>query len=281
MKKLEILKSEIDETLKYKFITDDNYIIEACVLFFWDEKATVNICVSSQVGCMSNCSFCITGKKRFVRNLKKEEIIEQVKLVFSNAPQLENEFFEITYMGTGEPLYNIDEVLGSIKFFEDNYDKLQRINVSTIMPNTDRVFKNNFQTTYPLHFQYSLHFLTDELRGKYFGTKLIPIIESIQYLDDLSKSNGERFCVNYILFKGINDSITDAKKLVELLADKNAYVKISKYTPVSCNKILEPSNNTKNFTKILDEANVIWKTFESKGDDIKASCGHLLSDVDF
>lgn len=281
MKILEILKSGIDETIKYKFVTDDNYIIESCVLFFFEEKATINICVSTQVGCISNCSFCVTGKKRFVRNLKKEEIIEQVELVFQNTSSIKDKLFEITYMGTGEPLYNIDEVLESIEILKNKYQNLHRINISTIFPYIERIFDNDAMKKSKAHFQYSLHFLADDLREKYFGTKLLPIKESLQYLNNLSEISGEKFCVNYLLFKDINDSIEDAKKLVELVSNKHAYIKISKYCPISNNKTLEPSDKFEDFTKVLNNSNVIWKSFESKGVDIKASCGHLLSDVEF
>lgn len=280
MKLLNIIRSKVDDTIKYQFCTSDNYIIESCVIFFYDEEASVNICVSSQVGCMCNCLFCTTGRKRFIRNLLTEEIIEQFDLIYLNTPKIQGKCFEITYMGTGEPLNNMEGVLGSINHFDKSYKNLKRINISTIMPLLNLQLGDINKMNHSIHFQYSMHFLTDELREKYFGTKLISITDSLSYLNHIAANTKEDFCINYILFKALNDSTEDAQKLAKLVSDLNAYVKVSKYCPIF-NSTLEPSENFDQFVSVLEKANVRWKSFESKGSDIKAACGHLLSDIDF
>lgn len=280
MKIINKVNSCIDNTVKYQFITHDYNIIEACVIFFENEVAPINICISSQIGCTCNCSFCATGSKRFVRNLDFKEIIEQVLLIVSQLPQIENELFEITYMGTGEPFNNFENVLNSLKYFEDSFLNLHRINISTILPHLNFNINNIIKTKHPIHFQYSLHFTNDSLRNLYFKNKLVPIRDALDFLNTISKQTNEPFCINYLLFEGINDSIEDARKLIQLSNSLDAYIKVSQYCPID-NSELKPSNNFKKFTSILDDNHIRWKPFQSKGVDIKASCGHLLSDVDF
>lgn len=275
-----VYNSEIDDTVKYQFHTDDNYVIEACLIYFQSEIAPINICISSQIGCMCKCSFCATGHKRFIRNLNADEIISQVELIFSHSPVLQDQLFEITYMGTGDPFNNIHNVLTSITHFENKFLKLHRINISTIIPHIRIQPEHFIKTRIPIHFQYSLHFLSDELRNKYFQSNLVPINDAIVFLNEISKQTQEDFCINYLLFDQINDSAEDAEKLIELAHKLNAYIKVSQYCPIS-NSRLRPSQNFISFTNILDKKGIRWKPFQSKGIDIKASCGHLLSDVDF
>lgn len=275
-----VCKSEIDDTIKFQFQTIEEQIIEACVIFFEKELAPVNICVSSQVGCSCKCTFCATGSKSFVRNLEHKEIIEQVLLILENVPTIGTKRFEITYMGTGEPFANIQEVMKSLRYFEENLNGLQRINISTIVPHLNICLSELIAPKSPIHFQYSLHFLTDELRNRYFKNKLVPIKEALKFLNTVSEYTKEEFCINYLLFDGINDSIEDANNLIQLSKHLNAYIKVSKYSPIT-NSNLKPSNKFMQFTSVLDEQNVRWKPFQSKGVDIKASCGHLLSDVNF
>lgn len=280
MRIFNIYKSKIDNTIKYQFRTNDEYIVEACLIFFESEVAPINICVSSQIGCMCKCTFCATGYKRFVRNLKSEEIVDQVKLVFLHNPEILNKRFEITYMGTGDPFNNLNEVLSSLKYFENNFADLHRINISTIAPHVNVAPQQFIETKKPIHFQYSLHFLTDNLRNIYFQNKLVPICDALNFFNTISRQTNEDFCINYLLFDGVNDSVVDAENLIRLCHSLKAYIKISHYCPVE-NSTLRPSQNFKQFADILDQKGIRWKPFISKGNDIKASCGHLLSDVDF
>ncbi|MCQ2485343.1 MAG: hypothetical protein MJ168_08425 [Clostridia bacterium] len=280
MRILNKVSSVIDDTVKYQLVTNDGYIIEACTLFFHDETAKINICVSSQVGCACSCMFCATGSKRFIRNLTVEEITEQVSLITREISIDNNQLFEITYMGTGEPLNNVDAVFASIKYFEHAYINLFRINVSTILPHLNIPKDILVSTKYPIHFQYSMHFTSDQLREQYFRNKLVPLDDAINFFNSISVQTGEAFCINYMLFEKINDSTDNAKQLIDLCKSINAYIKISEYCPVE-NVMLQPSTKYKEFTEILDKEHICWKPFRSKGIDIKASCGHLLSDIDF
>lgn len=280
MKILYKVSSSVDETIKYQLSTSDGLVIEACVIFFFEEIAKINICVSSQVGCICNCMFCATGNKRFIRNLTAKEIIEQVTIITDDISLKTNQLFEITYMGTGEPLNNVDEVLESMHHIESVYSNLHRINLSTVLPSLNISLEQLLSTRHPIHFQYSMHFTKDELREKYFRNKLPTIYDSLSFFNTISKKTDEMFCINYLLFDGINDTIDDARRLIKFCKSLNAYIKISEYCPIK-HSSLKPSKNFCKFVGILDDEHITWKSFQSKGADIKASCGHLLSEIEF
>ncbi|MFQ7290348.1 MAG: hypothetical protein ACLRPV_16440 [Lacrimispora saccharolytica] len=273
-------KSSIDGTLKFQIQTEDGYVIEACVVFFPEKPAPVNICISSQIGCQCSCSFCVTGYKRFVRNLSSEEIVEQLSLIFHENPELLKYRFEITYMGTGEPLLNWDQVCLSAEIFSRKYSRLYRINISSIFPQLCLPIEKILLLDTPVHFQFSLHFVTDEMRRKYFRRELPPITSVLNRLNQIYKIKKSTYCVNYILFDLVNDSPKDAEALTTMMQSLPAYLKISKYCPIGCST-LRPSSNYEKFTALLRQAGVRWKSFESKGVDIRAACGHLLSDIQF
>ena len=273
-------QSPVDGTLKYQILTSDNHLIEACVIFFWEKPTPVNICISSQVGCECKCSFCVTGYKRFIRNLSTEEIREQVDAIFARNPDLLRYNFEITYMGTGEPMQNWDNVVSSAKLFSNQYLQLSRINISSIFPKVDSSLEKIFLIKTPIHFQFSMHFVTDELRRKYFRKELPTITSVLDALSQMYNGTGSLFCINYILFNTINDRLHDANALIQIIQSYPAYLKISKYCPIEYSE-LEPSNNYEYFTSVLNSAGIKWKAFESKGIDIHAACGHLLSDIHF
>lgn len=273
-------KSSIDGTLKFQIQTEDGYVIEACVVFFPEKPAPVNICISSQIGCECSCAFCVTGYKRFIRNLSAGEINEQLCLIFRENPELLEHRFEITYMGTGEPLLNWEQVYLSAENFSTKYSGLHRINISSIFPQLHLPIEKILLLNTPVHFQFSLHFVTDAMRRKYFRRKLPPIDTVLSRLNEIYKMGKSLYCVNYILFDFVNDSPKDAEALAAMMQPLPAYLKISKYCPIECS-MLRPSSNYEEFTAWLQQAGVRWKSFESKGVDIRAACGHLLSDIQF
>lgn len=280
MRILNMLTSRIDNTLKYQMLTWDDYIIECCVIFFDSSPAKINFCVSSQVGCECCCSFCATGYKKFIRNLHSDEIIEQVRLILENRADLIGESFEITYMGTGEPLNNKEEVFKSAFIFNQTYDKLVRINISSVFAkmnlNMDEVEKFGKK----LRLQYSMHFLTDLQRRQYFRKNLVPIIEVLTFLDQMAEKNQENYCINYILFNDINDRKEDAKELTDIIKQHRAYLKLSHYCPIDASD-LKASSRENEFIKEIQDTGIKWKYFSSHGTDIHAACGHLLTDIIF
>jgi len=274
-----------DKTRKYRFRTDQGDLFEAATVFFNDiDNAPVNICISSQIGCNFSCSFCVCGNKKFIRNLTVDEIIQQISLIFENDRNLSKNKFEVTYMGSGDPLDNFDAVIESMLHIP-NYQNLSRINISTIVPSINKEKSMLSKVTKKIHLQFSLNFVNDALRLNYLKNKNLPSIEeSLNFIDDLAHIINDNPCINYILFDNINDSIKDAKLLCEYANKINAYLKISEYVPIinAPNKFkLKPSLNGDAFCAEIVKQNVMHKKFKSKGIDIYAACGHFLSDVEF
>lgn len=271
-------KTGKDKTKKYQFLTNDMHRMEACALFFENRSTECVICISSQLGCEGHCEFCNCGNIGFIRDLTSSEIIEEYELIVKTDPKLFDSELEVTYMGSGEPFSNIDSVLSSIKYLKQKYSMIKKFNISTIIPTLDidaSIFKDMINI---VHLQFSLHFVNDGLRNKYFRKKLPTIAQSLDYLENLSLLINDKFCVNYILFNNINDSIEDAEELCRIVKRYNAYIKISEYIPI-CFSDLQVSQRHEDFYKVLDESGVEWKTFRSHGTDVNAACGHFLVDA--
>lgn len=280
MKIVDILKSKIDRTVKIQFQTYDKKIVESCIVFFDKKEAKVNICISSQLGCECNCVFCSTGNKKFVRNLSCEEILQQVELIIEKMPQIEDDKFEITFMGTGEPLRNKDVVFEAINIFSEQYQNLFRINVSSIFPEIDVKIDEIKSLKCKIHFQYSLHFLSDAMRKNYFRKELAPIKDVLQFLNQVANVYDEKYCINYILFENLNDTMEDVMGLAKIINNNSAYLKVSEYCPISsCS--LKPSKKYIDFVRELKNQGILCKKFSSQGTDIHAACGHLLADIEF
>jgi 23S rRNA (adenine2503-C2)-methyltransferase len=268
-----------DKTRRYRFKTSQDDLFDAAVVFFNDtDNAPVNICISSQIGCKSGCLFCVSGTKKFRRNLTTDEIVGQIDCIFKEDSSLSKSKFEITYMGSGEPLDNFDTVIASIQHIQ-NFQNLCKINISTTIPSIKKDFFLLSGISKQVHLQYSMNFVDDATRSKYLQSPTLPSIDkSLAFLHDIAHSIKDNPCISYILFDGINDSIEKAKILCDYAKKTNAYLKICEYVPIP-NSILRPSQNKKTFCDEIGKQNVIHKEFKSKGIDIYAACGHFLSDV--
>lgn len=277
---LNVIKSN-DSTKKYFFDTVDgcDNHIEACLLNL--ERHGHIICISSQIGCSRKCLFCAAGHKKFLRNLYVEEIIDQVKLIVDDNYALKNENFQITYMGSGEPFENIDNVFESIDYFRTKYSNLQKINISTIFPKSicekSHLIKWEKYKDF-LHFQFSMHFSNDYDRRKYFQSELPSILESINCLNNISYQINDTYRINYILFDGINDGIKQIYELNNIMnKTNNAVLKISQMCAIS-DSPLKPSNKFAIFVNELKKYNYQYEIFQSDGTDINAGCGQFYND---
>lgn len=281
MKIIKEFVSQIDKTLKYQFQTADGRILESCVLFFEERESAFIICISTQLGCECLCSFCATGHKNFIRNLTSQEIQEQVSLIINYRKEFQNQKFEITFMGTGEPLRNKENMLDSARCFSKTYQTLlTRINISSLFDSLNLTLAELQTIEKPVHFQYSLHFCDNALRNVYFRKNLAPLEHVLLFLDSIADYYKRPYCINYILFNQINDSTEDAQRLIRLTENHNAYLKISEYSPIPMGSLL-PSQNQEQFVAKINSSNIPWKMFSSHGTDIHAACGHLLTDVAF
>ena len=270
--RIKVRQESSDGTLKYLIEYPDGECVET-VLMRFDNRANLTACVSSQVGCAVNCSFCATGKRGFIRNLTYKEIIEQVLTIQRDTGL---KVTNIVFMGQGEPLLNLDNVLKAIEMFNEDFQiGARRITVSTsgIIPGINRLADMELQSTLAI----SLHAPNHELRKQ-----LMPI-ENKYNLDDLKialnnyiNKTGRRITIEYILIHGFNDSPQVAKELANFLKDLKCNINLIPYNSVIENDYKKPSqNDVMKFKYLLEHSGKKVTVRLERGADIDAACGQL------
>jgi len=264
--------SKDKETKKYLFELKDGFFIES-VLILSNERKT--ICLSTQVGCAIRCTFCASGKKGFFRNLKASEIIEQIIHI---AKDINQNPTHIVFMGMGEPLLNLDELVRSIEIISnENFLKIsqRRITISTvgILENIKKLKEKNLKCNLAL----SLHAPTDEIRNMIIPyAKKYKLESLLNELKDYSTQTKRDISFEYILIENVNDSLEDAKNLKNLLKNFQCSINLIPYNPVLGLDYKRPQNERilkfKSFL-ISNKLNVFQRY--AKGNDIAASCGQL------
>lgn len=280
MKILKIAESN-DSTKKYYFTLSNHNSahIEACLLFL--QKHGYIICISSQIGCVQCCRFCAAGSKPFIRNLTVDEILDQVALIINDNPFLLTEKFQVTYMGSGEPLSNWDHVFSSIDILRTKYANLVKVNISTIFPPSAmrRMCEIDWkQYAHFIHLQFSLHFPEDNERKCYFRAELPSISESIKAFEQISELTNDIYRINYIPFDQVNDSPDHVRKLASIVNNtKYSVLKISQMSEIQgCS--LSPSKAFDHFVTSISESVTRVEVFKSDGTDINAGCGQFYND---
>ena len=265
-----------DGTIKYLLEYPDGECVET-VLMRFDNRANLTACVSSQVGCAVNCSFCATGKRGFIRNLNYKEIIEQVLTIQRDTGL---KVTNIVFMGQGEPLLNLDNVLKAMEIFNDSFQIGQRrltVSTSGIIPGINRLAEIDMQSTLAI----SLHAPNHELRKK-----LMPVEEKYN-LKDLKttlkkyvEKTGRRITIEYLLIKDLNDTTEIAKQLAEYLHDIKCNINLIPYNPTADNDYKRPSNNSiMKFKCLLEHSGKKVTVRLERGADIDAACGQLRGKV--
>ena len=253
------------------------------------------LCISSQVGCTLTCSFCHTGTQKLVRNLEPEEIVGQILLARDRIgdwpgapsvddggllPQSERKISNIVLMGMGEPLYNFDNVREAMEVVADGEGlslSKRRITLSTsgVVPEIGR-WGEEVGTMLAI----SLHATRDELRDE-----LVPINRKypIAKLLDACRnypgaSNARRITFEYVMLKGINDSLADARALVKLLAGIPAKINLIPFNPwpgtaYECSEW----EQIEQFADLVNRAGYASPVRTPRGRDILAACGQLRS----
>lgn len=258
-----------DETKKYLFPAGTLHYVETAWI---PDGKRGTLCVSTQIGCKMGCAFCMTGKQGYQGNLTAGEILNQVKKL----PEKE-QITNIVYMGMGEPLDNLEEVLKSIKILTSSWGfamSPRRITVSTIgiLPSLIR-FLNESE----VHLAISLHTPFDTERQKIMPLqKVHPIKNIIAELKKYDWRGQRRVSMEYILFKGFNDTFEHVKGLSHLLKGLNCRINLIRYHPVP-GTTLEGTSDTdiETFRSKLNEHNIITTIRKSRGQDIYAACGML------
>ncbi len=270
--KIKCKQISCDGTIKYLVEFPDGNCVET-VLMRFDNRANLTACVSSQVGCAVNCSFCATGKGGFVRNLTSSEIIEQV-LAIQRDTQLK--VTNIVFMGQGEPLLNLDNVLKALEIFNTDFQiGARRITISTsgIIPGINKLADMDLQSTLAI----SLHAPNHELRSELMPIEnKYSITELKKALKEYVEKTGRRITVEYILIHGFNDTPAVAKELAYLIKDIKCNINLIPYNSVIENDYKKPSNNdVMKFKYLLEHSGKKVTVRLERGADIDAACGQL------
>ena len=261
-----------DKTIKYLLEYTDGNVAE-CVLMRFDNRPNLTACVSSQIGCPVGCVFCATGKTGFVRNLTSREIVEQIMIMQRDTGlRISN----VVFMGQGEPLLNIDNVLEAINIINDTVGiSIRRMTVSTsgIIPGLKRLKDIDFQATVAL----SLHAPNHEIREKIMPIeKKYRIEDVIDALKDLVNTTGRRATIEYTIIKGVNDSLSQAKEVLQLLKGLHCNINIIPYNNACNSEFEKPSEEHINKFKFILERSKYKVTVRlERGADIDAACGQL------
>jgi 23S rRNA (adenine2503-C2)-methyltransferase len=267
-----------DTTEKFLYRLFDGQHIESVLI---PEKDHFTLCVSSQVGCAQNCRFCLTAKGGFIRNLNVSEIIAQVRdaryyLIQKNLDPLK--LSNIVFMGMGEPLANYNNLVKALEIITDSDYGLKfsprRVTVSTcgLVP---KITQLGLDTD--VNLAVSLNATTDEMRSRLMPiNKKYPLKQLLEACRTFAMKPRNKITFEYILMKGVNDTIADAQRLVKLLEPIKAKVNLIPFNEYDESEFKRPSKNQiSEFLQILLDRNLTAITRKSKGDDILAACGQL------
>lgn len=261
--------TSVDGTKKYLYPTAKNNFIESAYI---PDRERATLCLSSQVGCKMGCLFCMTARMGFNGHLSAGDIINQVR----SLPEREK-LTNLVYMGMGEPLDNLEQVLKSIEIFTSDWGfamSPRRITVSTIgVVPAMKEFLNRSEA----HLAVSLHSPFEQERKQ-----LMPI-ESVysftQVLDairDFDFGGQRRVSFEYILFDGVNDSPRHARELIKVLNRIKCRVNLIKFHPIPDSPLKgTPYNRMVEFEQILIKSGIMTTIRSSRGEDIFAACGML------
>ena len=268
--------SKDKNTIKALLTLKDDLKIETVLMRHKDKRNTV--CVSSQVGCPLDCSFCATGKIGFKRNLEVWEIVEQVLFFASYLKKIKEKVTNIVFMGMGEPFLNYQNVIGAIKILNDKEGfnlGARHFSISTvgIVEGIEELAKEKLQ----INLAVSLHAPNNELRSKLMPiNKTYPIQKILNAVDDYIAKTRRRVMFEYIMLRDLNDSVKDAKALVRLMKRPLYFVNLISYNFTGIFKS-SPSSRIKKFKEILEKEGVMVTQRYRFGEDIEAACGQLVA----
>jgi 23S rRNA (adenine2503-C2)-methyltransferase len=273
-----------DGTIKWALKTHDGQAIET--VFIPDgERGT--LCISSQVGCVLNCSFCSTAQQGFNRNLSTSEIIGQVWLASHQLGASRTtgirRITNVVFMGMGEPLLNLDPVIETCQILLDDFAyglSKRRVTISTsgVVPRLEKLAKRM-----DVALALSLHAPTNELRNQ-----LVPInkkyplpvlLQSVMHYLNASSAS-KKVTIEYVMLKGINDTPEHAKKLAQLLRSIPCKINLIPFNPFpKTNYRVSTRSVIAEFATILIKKGFIVMTRRTRGSDIDAACGQLVGEV--
>ena len=269
--------SKDKNTVKALLVLGDGLKIETVLMRHKDKRNTV--CVSSQVGCPLDCSFCITGKAGFKRSLESWEIVEQVLFFARYLKKDQEKITNVVFMGMGEPFLNYQNVIEAIKILNDKDGfnlGARHFSISTvgIVEGIKELAKEKLQ----INLAISLHAPNDELRSKLMPiNKTYPIQKILNAVDDYIEKTRRRVMFEYIMIRDLNDSEEEAKALAKLMKKPLYFVNLVSYNPTGTFKP-SPSSRIKKFKESLEKEGVVVTQRYRFGQDIEGACGQLAAE---
>ncbi|MHD0316932.1 dual-specificity RNA methyltransferase RlmN [Fusobacterium sp. THCT1E2] len=269
--------SKIDKTEKFLFKLEDGNTIETVLLRHKDKRNT--LCISSQVGCPVKCAFCATGQDGFVRNLDVNEIINQVYTVERRLIKQGSNINNIVFMGMGEPLLNLSNVLKALDILSNengiNISK-RKITISTsgIVPNIEKILLEKL----PVELAISLHSAINAKRDTIIPVnRSYPLEDLYAILQEYQRQTKRRISFEYIMINDFNVSDVDANALADFVHEFDHVVNLIPYNPVAGTEFERPSEKKidKFFTFLKDVRKVNVTLRREKGTDIDGACGQL------
>jgi len=283
-----LVQDSSDGSRKYLFELYDGHTVEAVLLLMKDEQyhedgsikhqKRYTVCISSQVGCKVGCAFCLTAKGGFMRNLTAGEIVSQLLMIKKDNDIDANRRVNIVYMGMGEPLDNLENVVKAIKIFADPEGMAiaphrQTVSTSGLSSKIEKLGKMELG----INLAISLHAVDDELREQLMPiNKAYNIKSIITAVKNFPVNDRKRVMFEYLVIKDVNDDISAAKKLLSLLDGIKAKVNLIYFNPYGGTEFRRPEKKDMiEFQEYLTQRGLLCTIRESKGLDISAACGQL------
>ncbi|MBT4349268.1 23S rRNA (adenine(2503)-C(2))-methyltransferase RlmN [bacterium] len=272
----DISQSKEKDTSKVLIKLEDGEEIETVLMSHKDGRHTV--CVSSQVGCAMACKFCATGQMGFKRNLTVSEILEQVLFFARLLKEKGERVSNVVFMGMGEPFLNYDNVMSAIDYLNDANGLnigARRISVSTcgILPGIKKFTQQKLQ----INLAISLHAPNDKLRSELMPiNQKQPLKKLMAAVGEYVHKTGRKVMFEYLMIKGVNDSVKYAQQLATLMADPLFMVNLIPYNPTGV--YLPSDKKTMNtFRQYLEHNDIEVTQRYALGQDIDAACGQLAN----
>ncbi|MEN8711082.1 MAG: 23S rRNA (adenine(2503)-C(2))-methyltransferase RlmN [Arenicellales bacterium] len=275
----EIINDQVsdDGTRKWLLRLEDGNSIETV---FIPEAGRGTLCVSSQVGCALNCSFCATARQGFNRNLTSAEIIGQLRLANQLLVSAENErpVTNVVMMGMGEPLLNYDNVVRAMQLMQEDFAyglSKRRVTLSTsgLLPEMQRLSKDC-----AVSLAVSLHAPDDELRNELVPiNRKYPIRELMKACREYTRGlPHQKITFEYVMLDGVNDSDNDARKLAKMVGNVPCKINLIPFNPFENSGYSSSSLSRINrFRDILMQKGIMTVTRKTRGEEIDAACGQL------
>jgi 23S rRNA (adenine2503-C2)-methyltransferase len=258
-----------DGTIKALFHTRDGRPVEAVLMRYRDGRRSV--CVSSQSGCPLTCTFCATGAMRFGRNLTASEILDQV-LHFRRIEPVDH----LVYMGMGEPMMNLEEVLASARRLPGIGITHRRTTISTVgwKPGIDRLAESDM----PIRLAFSLHAPEDGLRSQIMPVnQRYPLADVLAACERYHAVRRRKVFIEYVMLAGVNDAYAQAVQLARLLDPRIYKVNLIPFNPTDARYEGSSREAIAAFKAALEEHGMSATVRLTRGRDIDAACGQLAA----